>query len=203
MSKTKKTETSLALQLLGIVFFVVGVFFLLLFPIGTVGGVILMIGATRLGYKRLKIWKCEQCGHFFEYDTGSIKVGQVILLLILSVAAVICSIALVDLFHGCQEGAERDVRLDRQPAITAETTPQNLLEPIKRSLRVNINTASSEELQSLPGIGPARADLIIAHRPYKTFDDLKNVKGIPHKVADDINPLVTTDGRTERLQPSK
>jgi len=143
MSKTKKTETSLALQLLGIVFFVVGVFFLLLFPIGTIGGVFLMIGATRLGFKRLKIWKCEQCGYFFEYDTGRIKVGLVILLLILSVAAVICSIALVHLFHGCQEGAERDVRLDRQPAITAETTPQNLLEPIKRSLRVNINTAST------------------------------------------------------------
>lgn len=66
MSKTKKTETSLALQLLGVVLFLVGVGLLFLFPIGTVAGLILMIGAARLGYKKLKVWKCDQCGYFFE-----------------------------------------------------------------------------------------------------------------------------------------
>ena len=95
----------------------------------------------------------------------------------------------------------RATRIKHQPIITEDTKLEDLLGPAKRSLCVNINSASSEELQSLPGIGPARADLIIAHRPYKTFDDLKNVKGIPNRVADDINPLVKTDGKTEKIQP--
>lgn len=46
------------------------------------------------------------------------------------------------------------------------------------SLKVNINTATEEELDTLPNIGPARAKLIIAGRPYKSVDELKKVSGI-------------------------
>src|SRR5688500_761268 len=60
MIKTKKVDTSLALQLLGVVLFLVGVVLLFLFPIGTVAGIILMIGAARLGYKKLNIWKSDR-----------------------------------------------------------------------------------------------------------------------------------------------
>jgi competence ComEA-like helix-hairpin-helix protein len=77
-----------------------------------------------------------------------------------------------------------------------------LLPTSKRSLRVNINTASSDELQSLPGIGPARAESIVAHRPYESTDELANVKGIPRKVLEEIRPLVKTDGNTEKIKPS-
>jgi len=66
MSKAKKTEKSLALQLLGVLLFLIGIALLFLFPIGTIAGLILMIGAARLGYKKLKVWKCDRCGYFFE-----------------------------------------------------------------------------------------------------------------------------------------
>src|SRR3546814_2709169 len=38
---------------------------------------------------------------------------------------------------------------------------------------VNINTADQKALETLPGVGPAKAQAIIAHRPYKSKADLK------------------------------
>ncbi len=43
---------------------------------------------------------------------------------------------------------------------------------------VNLNSATEEEILTLPGIGPALAKNLIEHRPYETFDDVSNVPGI-------------------------
>jgi len=43
---------------------------------------------------------------------------------------------------------------------------------------MDVNTATFEELQKLPGIGPKLAERIIAHRPFKTIADLDRVPGI-------------------------
>ncbi len=43
---------------------------------------------------------------------------------------------------------------------------------------VDLNYASLEELQTLPGIGPKLAEILVAHRPYETFDDLDRVPGL-------------------------
>ena len=61
-------------------------------------------------------------------------------------------------------------------------------------VRLDINTASSSELQSLPGIGPSLAARIISHRrvdgPFQTPEDLLKVRGIGPATLAKIRPLV-------------
>jgi competence ComEA-like helix-hairpin-helix protein len=71
--------------------------------------------------------------------------------------------------------------------------------PREGSLVVNINTASKSELESLPGIGPALAQLIIQDRPYESVDDLVRVRGIGPRLMESLRPLVTTEADTRRL----
>ena len=63
------------------------------------------------------------------------------------------------------------------------------------SKKVNINTASQSELDSLPGIGPALAQNIIDYREenggFKSIEELQNVKGIGDAKYDDIKDNVT------------
>mgnify|MGYP001823302441 FL=1 len=51
---------------------------------------------------------------------------------------------------------------------------------------ININTASVDELTQLQKVGPKTAENIVAYRdvngPFKTLDDLKNVKGVGDKI---------------------
>jgi competence protein ComEA len=56
--------------------------------------------------------------------------------------------------------------------------------------RININTASAAELETLPGIGPSKAAAIIENRPYTTVDDLTRVPGIGEKTVDQLRELV-------------
>ena len=55
---------------------------------------------------------------------------------------------------------------------------------------VDINSASAEELDKLPGIGQPRAKAIIANRPYGGKDDLVNRKIIPAYVYNQIKDRI-------------
>jgi len=63
--------------------------------------------------------------------------------------------------------------------------------------RVDINTASAAELESLPGVGPAKAEAIVAHRevaPFKSTDELVEVRGIGEKLYAQLKDRVTVTG---------
>lgn len=44
--------------------------------------------------------------------------------------------------------------------------------------KINLNTATKEELKQLAGVGDKFADLIIVNRPYKSVYDVLKIKGI-------------------------
>lgn len=74
------------------------------------------------------------------------------------------------------------------PVLSASntTTPSNT--------KVNINTATQAQLETLPGIGPAKAGDIITYRTqnglFKKIEDIINVKGIGAKTFESIKDLI-------------
>lgn len=64
----------------------------------------------------------------------------------------------------------------------------------EEAVRIDLNSASAAELESLPGVGPSKAQAIIAHRevaPFKTADELVEVKGIGEKLYAQLKDHVT------------
>jgi competence protein ComEA len=86
-------------------------------------------------------------------------------------------------------------RLGETPPVAEETGPGAADEPTESGGLLNINTASAAELDGLPGIGQSFAERIIEYRtangPFKSTDDLRNVKGIGPALFAKIAPLIT------------
>ncbi|WP_221088120.1 ComEA family DNA-binding protein [Deinococcus aquaedulcis] len=57
--------------------------------------------------------------------------------------------------------------------------------------RLNLNTATTEQLEALPRVGPAVAARIVAGRPYRSLADLDRVKGIGPSALQTLQGLVT------------
>jgi len=66
---------------------------------------------------------------------------------------------------------------------------------IEESKKVNINTASKERFETLPGIGPVMAERIVAYREqsgtFKNAEDIKNVKGVGDKTFEKMKKWIT------------
>ena len=69
--------------------------------------------------------------------------------------------------------------------------------PPKNTGLVNLNTATQSDLESLPGIGPARAQAIIAFREQNGFfvavEEITAVSGIGQGILDNLQGLITVD----------
>ena len=96
---------------------------------------------------------------------------------------------------------------------SAKPTPASTATPAKNSGLVDLNTASQEQLEALPGVGPATAKKIMAGRPFTSVEDLKRA-GVNAATINKIGPSVTasaaaaqprsapTAARTESTKPA-
>jgi len=100
------------------------------------------------------------------------------------------------LLFGALIGAPAHASLSPAPASAAMAQAAKAADPI------NVNTATTAQLETLPGIGPAMAKRIVEHRekngPFAKLEDLMQVKGIGEKAFLRLRPLLTTGAGAAR-----
>ena len=74
--------------------------------------------------------------------------------------------------------------------------------------QVNINTATAQVFQTLNGIGPSKAAAIVEYRnangPFKSPEDIKNVRGIGNGIYQKISSEITVgNGQTARTPAAR
>ena len=99
---------------------------------------------------------------------------------LLGCAAIVCAIAATPQVSYAQQ--------EQAPAAAPKTT-------------VNLNTATIEQLATLPGVGPKTAQLILEYRTknggFKKIEELMNIKGIGEKSFLKLKPLVSAPPKTD------
>jgi competence protein ComEA len=93
-----------------------------------------------------------------------------------------------------EDGERILVPFKATPAPVAQSDQTPPAQP-ENSSPLNINTATVDELDELPGIGEVIAERIVAYREsngaFATVDELAEVSGISERMVDELRPLIT------------
>ena len=88
-----------------------------------------------------------------------------------------------------QPAAKSD-KMAPAPKADSKVAPAAKMAPAAKSDLLDINSASSEELDALPGVGKAYSAAIIKGRPYKGKDELVQKNIVPQKTYDGIKDKI-------------
>ena len=87
------------------------------------------------------------------------------------------------------------------------TAQSSVIGTAAKAGKLDLNLASAEELQRLPGIGPVLAQRVVelrnAHGKFRTVEDLRDVKGIGKKRMEQLRPLVIVNAVPGSDQPGR
>jgi len=89
-----------------------------------------------------------------------------------------------------------------KPAATVDRSDDHAVKPVKKDLtgKININTATEEQLMMLPTVGPSKAERIVVWRKknggFKRVADLRRVKGFGYRTFKRLEPLLDIKGDT-------
>jgi competence protein ComEA len=90
---------------------------------------------------------------------------------------------------------------------SASLRPQIEESRIAGSNKIDLNTATARELESLPGVGPVLAEAIVAYRerrgPFQSIEQLQEVSGFGPKRYDQVAPLVVAGGAEASEPPPR
>ncbi|HEY2761057.1 MAG TPA: helix-hairpin-helix domain-containing protein, partial [Pirellulales bacterium] len=87
-------------------------------------------------------------------------------------------------------------------SVASQTTVAKPVIPDATPALLDINKATAEELQEVPGIGEAYSKKIVDNRPYKSLDDLSKA-GIPAAVVEKVKSHLTVGGTTAAAPTAK
>jgi competence ComEA-like helix-hairpin-helix protein len=97
--------------------------------------------------------------------------------------------------------AQFDYRASDSTFAARSTAPEDssaeaVSEGIDATGKLNINTATKEQLLDLPGVGEVTADRILTYRAetgkFSSIDALRAIKGMSKKKIENLKPLITT-----------
>jgi competence protein ComEA len=116
-----------------------------------------------------------------------------------AVGATVCFLALVSLaasIPSAEGGSPDEKQTSVAKTEAASGVPGVAIRELVKGKKMDINTASSRELELLPGIGPALASRIVSfreeHGAFVGVDDLARVRGIGPKTLERVRSMLKT-----------
>jgi competence protein ComEA len=106
-----------------------------------------------------------------------------------SLAATALTLGLLTATPSMAQTAQPAAKSDKM-APAPKAAPADKMAPAPKAELLDINSATSDQLDALPGIGKAYSAKIIAGRPYKGKDDLVNKDILPQKTYDGIKDKI-------------